>query len=356
MKKSIAIMSAVIGVLAGATTSAIVISEKRRKFKKACDDSLAKAINDSCEAVKKMPHYDFSDIEIIDGSDEKAIDVPIPEESQFGTDNRGRMITPEAIVMELPEAGRKVELGTDGVIRCFEDDEIVTMRMLEHWPVGNYKIHYYRSLGMASRFAYLFFEETKADSFFCKAQFKKSGYYPMAHVLVLGEDLSLVPISFPKDSEGSNDFHVGNSNTPDCFGGKKVMLRVPDHTHCGDTQRTIRDFAYVGEDDEKFYLCDIENIRVVRRNPVNVDKWRAYELIGWNMVADCGDCYMVCNFGDISRNFPAKYFEDSFGKHSFERFKAACGQCLDDSTLFIRPAFYREIPAPKEGKKCSENS
>ena len=117
MKKSIAILSAVIGALVGATTSAIAISEKRRRFKKACDESLANAINASCEALKNKPRYDFSGVKVIRGSKEEAVEDTASEKDLYGTDNRGRMVTSKAILVDLPEAGRRVELGTDGVVR-----------------------------------------------------------------------------------------------------------------------------------------------------------------------------------------------------------------------------------------------
>ena len=333
MKKSLAILSAVIGAGTGVVATTLAIAARKRRTSRIQRESLSDAINDCNIDISIGDEATFAETE--------------PEEF---TDNRGRRITPSAIVMEFTGTGRRVELDCKGMARYYQDDECLEERHIDEWPEGDYVIHYYRTFGIAGQFAWLFFEEAEKDgSRFCKAMFREPGCYKMKYVMAIDEKLEPIILAF--ESSGRKGFGLGKQEyerekNATCI-GSNVVLRIPDYVKAGDEQGTLKDFVYVGKSKTEYYLCSVENVSVERERLC--EGCVRYEFVGWNIVADYGDRYLVRGFGEYLKPKNEHYFTDCFGEHDFERFLAGCRsyEKEKDVYMWIRPVFYKEAPAPE---------
>ena len=286
------------------------------------------------------------------------MDAFLEAQQSVERDEYGVTITPNTIALESPEASREIGLSTDGALRFCEDGKTLSTKMMSGWPKGNYKIHYYRTFNRdnsdrkAGDFIYLFFENLGSDgvSRFCKASFKKRGFYSMDYVMVLNGSLEQISLSATGKEEAENKPFVLDSEKK-AFGaccGRQANLYVSDKVYVGDTMGTVRNFVFINQDDSKVYLCEVENARVLFQLAPE-EGWASFDIIGMTLIADCGE-YYVAYYLSGSAPLGRRFFKDKFGAHDYARFKAACLRGQTSENL-VNKAFYEEIPDPTVEKK-----
>jgi hypothetical protein len=150
----------------------------------------------------------------------------------------------------------------------------------------------------------------------------------MDYVMVLdGSSLEQIPLSFAGKSkvEAKNEpFALGSKDGPSgAFGGKQLVLYVPGTVYAGDTMGTVKSFAYVGQDDGRVYLCEIEKSQA-SLHLVPEEGWVSYDIVGGALIADCGESYMVYYFKVAPYGERKFFYKDKFGAHDYSRFKATC--------------------------------
>lgn len=251
-----------------------------------------------------------------------------------------RSLAPEKLAVQSPEANRSIELHPNGKLYYYEDGKVIQEATLNSWPEGKFKIHYYRPYD--SRICWLFFEALDdGESYFCAERFNE-GYTQMDHVMALDHALLPIGLSYAKDDKDDvkTTFHLGERAS--VFGGKKVSVHAPSTVRCGDEQRTIDSFSYFGEDDDRYYVLKIESkLAYVKTGPDEL--WKDRELVGFNLVMDCGSYYELTLIGNADLSLDKRCYEDVFGEHDFARFINVCKAFPSDPLMGIMPAFYREI-------------
>ena len=252
-------------------------------------------------------------------------------------------LTSEKLFVQLPEVNRSVELHPNGKLYYYEDGKVIQEESLSNcWPEGKYKIHYYKPYSGTT--AWLFFEkldDNAGDGYFCEEQFEE-GFTKMDHVVALDGSLHPLGLSYAKDARAwDKRFSIYDEKIP-ALGGKKVTVHVPQDLRCGDEQRTIDGITYFGEEDGRYYgfMIGQDSRATILATPAN--NWESYDSVGYSLVVDRGDYYLVVWVSKLDANSIELCFKDTFGEHDFDRFLRACKVYPDDPSRGLSSVFYKQ--------------